>query len=66
MSGHVLDEAVFLGVISRSDYEYLRDLMRYRNAIVHGFSPSGFGHDMVVELIRMVRNILEEASNPTD
>ena len=66
MSGHVLDEAVFLGVISRSDYEYLRDLMRYRNAIVHGFSPSGFGRDMVVELIRMVRNILEEASNPTD
>ena len=38
MSGHVLDEAVYLGVISRSDYDDLTDMMKYRNAIVHGFS----------------------------
>ena len=66
MSGHVLDEAVFLGVISRSDYEDLRDLMKYRNAIVHGFSPSDFGNHMVTELIVRVKSILAESASPTN
>ena len=66
MSGHVLDEAVYLGVISRSDYDDLRDMMKYRNAIVHGFSPSDFGNNMVTELTRRVKRILEEAASPTD
>ena len=66
MSGHVLDEAVFLGVISRSDYEDLRDLMKYRNAIVHGFSPSDFGNHMVTELIGRVKSILAESASPTN
>ena len=66
MSGHVLDEAVYLGVISRSDYDDLRDMMKYRNAIVHGFSPSDFGNNMVTELIGRVKRILEEAASPTD
>ena len=65
MSGHVLDEAVFLGIISRSDYDYLRNMMKYRNAIIHGFSHSGFGRHMVTELISKARNILEEAASPT-
>ena len=66
MSGHVLDEAVFLGVVSRSDYEDLRDLMKYRNAIVHGFSPSDFGNHMVTELIVRVKSILAESASPTN
>ena len=66
MSGHVLDEAVFLGVISRSDYDDLRNMMKYRDAIVHGFSPSDFGHHMVTELIGRVKIIREEAASPTD
>jgi DNA-binding MltR family transcriptional regulator len=66
MSGHVLDEAVFLGVISRSDYDDLRNMMKYRDAIVHGFSPSDFGHHMVAELIGRVKIICEEAASPTD
>ena len=65
MSGHVLDEAVYLGVISRSDYDDLRDMMKYRNAIVHGFSLSDFGNNMVTELIGRVKRILEEAASPT-
>ena len=65
MSGHVLDEAVFLGVISRSDYDDLRNMMKYRNAIVHGFGPSDFGNHMVTKLIGRVRSIVEEAASPT-
>ena len=66
MSSYVLDEAVFLGIISRSEYEDLRNMMRYRNAIVHGFSPSDFGGHVVTELIERVKSILEESASPTD
>ena len=66
MSGHVLDEAVFLGVLSRSDYDDLRNMMKYRDAIIHGFSPSDFGNHMVTELIGRVKIILEESASPTD
>ena len=66
MSGHVLDEAVFLGIISRSEYDDLINMMKYRNAIVHGFSPRDFGNHMVTELIGRVKSILEESSSPTD
>ena len=66
MSGHVLDEAVFLGIISRSDYDDLRNMMKYRDAIVHGFSSGDFGNHMVTELIGRVKVICEEATSPTD
>jgi hypothetical protein len=66
MSGHVLDEAVFLGVISRSDHDDLRNMMKYRNAIVHGFSPSDFGNHMVTDLIGRVKSILAESASPTN
>lgn len=66
MSSYVLDEAVFLGIISRSEYEDLRNMMKYRNAIVHGFSSSDFGGHMVTELIERVKSILEEPASPTD
>ena len=66
MSSYVLDEAVFLGIISRSEYEDLRNMMKYRNAIVHGFSPSDFGGHVVTELIERVKSILEESASPTD
>ena len=41
-------------------------MMKYRDAIVHGFSPSDFGHHMVTELIGRVKIICEEAASPTD
>ena len=41
----------FQGVISRDDYKNLREMLKYRNAIVHGFSLSGFRAEFVVELI---------------
>ena len=40
--------------------------MKYRNAIVHGFSPRDFGNNMVTELIGRVKRILEEAASTTD
>ena len=44
-SGYVLDQAVYHGVISRDDYDYLADMRKYRNAIAHGFDVNGFSDE---------------------
>lgn len=56
--GYVLDQAVFNGVISREDYRTLKEMLKYRNAIVHGFSLSDFRVEMVVGLLNTGRRII--------
>ncbi|MDE0462693.1 MAG: hypothetical protein OXH93_09800 [Caldilineaceae bacterium] len=58
-TGHVLDQAIFHGVISREDYDCLADMRRYRNAIAHGFEVNGFGEEKVNELIEFVQRLLD-------
>lgn len=58
-SGYVLDQAVYHGIISREDYDYLADMRKYRNAIAHGFGVNGFNDDKVTELIEVVLRLLE-------
>ena len=58
-SGYVLDQAVYHGVISRDDYDYLADMRRYRNAIAHGFDVNGFSDEKVTELIGFVVQLLD-------
>ena len=60
--GHLLDQAVFLGALSRVDYDAMTDLMKYRNAIVHGFEPDDFGGELVMDLIRRVKSMVGEAT----
>ena len=57
-AGHVLDQAVFLGIISRDDYQYLKEMNKYRNAIVHAFSVGEDGDEMVTDLLKTVRRML--------
>ena len=45
--GYFLDQAVFLGIISREEYRHLTRARKYRNAIVHGFSHDDFGDELV-------------------
>lgn len=56
----VLDQAAFHGLISRDDYKALTRMLRYRNAIVHGFATDDFGDELVKELIETVRRITTE------
>ena len=56
---YVLDMAVMHGIISREDYDYLADMMKYRNAIAHGFDVNGFSDEKVTELIRFVERLLD-------
>ena len=60
---YVLDQAVFHGVISREEYKTLKEMMKYRNAIVHGFRLSDFRAELVVELIKAARRIIAGASD---
>ncbi len=58
-AAYVLDMAVMHGIISREDYDYLTDMMKYRNAIAHGFDFDGFSDDKVTELIGVVVRLLD-------
>ncbi len=58
-AGYVLDQAIFHGVISREDYDYLVDMRKYRNAIAHGFDVNGFSEEKVTELIGVVLRLLD-------
>lgn len=57
-TAYVLDTAVMHGIISRKVYDHLTDMMKYRNAIAHGFDVNGFSDEKVTELIGFVRTLL--------
>ena len=61
-SGHLLDQAVFLGVIPREDYQQLTDLLRYRNAVAHGLGADGVDDKSVTLLLEKVRQLGENAN----
>ena len=54
---HVLDQAVYEGVISRGEYKTLTGFQKYRNAIVHGFNVDDFNDELVANLINVVRRM---------
>ena len=56
--GYVLEQATFLGIISRDEYHRLREVQKYRNAVVHGFSHDGFPDDLVTGLTQTVRRMV--------
>ena len=58
----VLDQAVFRGVISREEYDNLVGMLKYRNAVVHGFDPGDFSAEFVTGLIETVRRIIISAT----
>ena len=59
--GHVFDQATFLGLISREEYHKFKELQKYRNAIVHGFSHAEIGKELTAELIETVRKMVADA-----
>lgn len=58
-AAYVLDMAVMHGIISHEDHDYLTDMMKYRNAIAHGFDVNGFSDEKVTELIGIVVQLLD-------
>ena len=54
---HLFDQAVYHGVLSREDYSSLTKMMKFRNAMIHGFNVEDFDRDLVVDLILATRKI---------
>lgn len=58
-SFYILKQAVTNGIISRDDYRSLINIMRYRNAIVHGFKRTDFDHNSVTNLIIIIKGLIK-------
>ncbi len=56
---YILKQAVINGVISRDDYNFLAHVMKYRNALIHGFKPIDFDPTLVKDLISTTKRLLK-------
>ena len=59
---YILKQAVMHGVISRDDYNFLANVIKYRNALVHGFKTIDFDPALVSELINRTKRLLQSTS----
>lgn len=62
---YILKQAVINGVISRDEYNFLKKVMKYRNALVHGFKTLDFDPALVTELINLTKRLLQSTSTPS-
>jgi hypothetical protein len=61
---YILKQAVINGVISRADYNFLANVVKYRNALVHGFKPFDLDFTLIKELISTTKRLLHSTSAP--
>jgi hypothetical protein len=61
---YILKQAVINGVIARDEYTFLTNVIKYRNALVHGFKTLDFEPALVSELISRTKRLLQSASAP--
>ena len=59
-ASYVVDQARYLGLLSRDDYLQLSDMQGYRNAIIHGFSHDEIGEQQVAGLFKTARNLMSD------
>ena len=58
---YVVNQALADGVISRDEYNLLTNAMKYRNALVHGFTITDFDSTLVEDLISTTKRLLQFA-----
>lgn len=62
----ILRHLVWLGLLARDDYDVLRDALRYRNAIAHGYRAPEPHRGLVDAVVRKVEALLQlEPAAPT-
>jgi REase_AHJR-like len=59
---YILKQAVMNGVIARDEYNFLTNVIKYRNALVHGFKAIDFDPALVSELISRTKRLLQSTS----
>lgn len=57
-SRHILDQAVYLGAISRDEYRHVTVAQKNRNAIAHGFGSGDVTGESVKNLLATARGLL--------
>lgn len=65
-TGYLLNQAAFHNAIYPEEYDHLRALSTYRNAIAHGLRAPDLETDMVRGLIAIAHRILASAQPATD
>ena len=60
---YLLKQAITNGIIARDDYHSLMHILKYRNAVAHGFKTADFSPAIVKDLISTARRLLQ--STPT-
>jgi hypothetical protein len=55
----ILTQATSNGVISRDDYSFLTKVMKFRNALAHGFKTLDFDPVLATELINITKRLLQ-------
>jgi hypothetical protein len=61
---YILKQAATNGIISREDYNFLTQVMKYRNALAHGFKTVDFDPALVRELVNTTKRLLQSATEP--
>ena len=61
---YLLKQAVTNGLISREDYQLLTRIVKYRNAVVHGFKTTDLDSMLVSSLIDTAERILQTEVSP--
>jgi hypothetical protein len=61
---NILKQAVIHGVISRNDYSFLMNVMKYRNALAHGFKTTEFDSALIRDLIITTKRLLKSTTVP--
>jgi uncharacterized protein YutE (UPF0331/DUF86 family) len=56
---YILKQAVMNGVIAKDEYNFLTNVIKYRNALVHGFKTIDFDPALVSELISRTKRLLQ-------
>ena len=59
---YILKQAATNGVISRDDYNFLMNAMKYRDALAHGFKTSDFDPALVRDLVSTTKRLLQSTT----
>ena len=60
----ILTQATSNGIISRDEYSFLAKVMKYRNALAHGFKTIDFDPALADELISLTKRLLHSMGAP--
>ena len=59
-TNHLVNQATYLGILSREEYRHLTQVQKYRNAVAHGYSHDDVSKGLISDLVESVRQMATE------